>query len=764
MGLLLGGSGGGGTSITGVQEFIDTTVWKSNYATQKGYLAGDIVLHAGELYLFTLAVPNTNTAVTPAGVNGAKHLSAVNFLISEIALTLTTLADGDYFAVSDISANGTPNKKITWANIVTTMVAAINALSGNSRLSYTALRDQLTGSNIVTLLAALTGTNRLSYNNLKDRPTIGTNTTLWQGTYATGRAYLAGDIVLYQDSVYLFTEAVADTNTEANPASVTGVKELEGSDFRVAGVTEAVTTLEGSDEFVVSDDSADGKPNKKITWTNIVTSIVAGLAALSGNSRLSYTALKDQLTGANVVTLLSALSGNARLPYSAIRNTPTIPDLHHIHSLTTATPSLPDYIAFSDEDVQGDPNRKATIETILSEVASLDALPAIPAYANSTAYAVGEIVRAYDRIWIVESAVSASNTSPPGANNAFRGISVDNLGRLTYPYSFTSNLRYLGHSWSQVISANVAYHNVSDLGPSGTYASLNPALPAYTQVYVSEANDLIGMNYVRLTEWSEVYTTLNFTDSDIVMTVRMEASQDIELTYTWVAIDYQQWNSAQGTLGTWTTLYSKTTSQSHSIGGDDSFTAQMTRRVNSIQLNRGDFIKFRVGIAFSALTSGVTNLRLSHEDIAIRFDGYRGIRQELTLKEDGSMVFTPLIQGDDVSVIRADGYWENAVLGDDWETLWYNASGLTTQSASATHDLDSGDKFSDWSFLEFEYQDDASDQYKQVRYITTADFVANDITLPSSGSHLGIEYIDDNTFRFRYKYGSCRLHRIRGHK
>ena len=81
-----------------------------------------------------------------------------------------------------------------------------------------ATRDQ-TGQEIVALITALMGGDQLSWHALKDRPSIPVDTTLWQDIFKLRTAYTAGHVVLVEgtgsedDSVYIYTEDVPDTNT-----------------------------------------------------------------------------------------------------------------------------------------------------------------------------------------------------------------------------------------------------------------------------------------------------------------------------------------------------------------------------------------------------------------------------------------------------------------------------------------------------------------------------------------------------------------------
>ena len=93
-------------------------------------------------------------------------------------------------------------------------------------------------THVITLISTASGTNKLSYNALKDTPTIPVDTTLWKGTYATGTAYAAGDIVVHSNNLFLFTQAVTTANTEADPADITGAEQIDiGGSADITGIS-----------------------------------------------------------------------------------------------------------------------------------------------------------------------------------------------------------------------------------------------------------------------------------------------------------------------------------------------------------------------------------------------------------------------------------------------------------------------------------------------------------------------------------------------
>ena len=88
---------------------------RGDWVSGTSYVVGDTVKNSSVVY-------RCNTANSDATFTASKwdDLSTDNdtaFKVSEVSDTLTTLADDDYFVVSDESATGDPNKKITKANL-----------------------------------------------------------------------------------------------------------------------------------------------------------------------------------------------------------------------------------------------------------------------------------------------------------------------------------------------------------------------------------------------------------------------------------------------------------------------------------------------------------------------------------------------------------------------------------------------------------------------------------------------------------------------
>ena len=115
--------------------------------------------------------------------------------------------------------------------------------------------------------------------------------------------------------------------------------------FTISGLGTAAPAA--TDFFAFSDESDTGNPNRKATIQKIIDLVPA------------------------------RFSGN----YNDLTNKPTIPAAFTVSGLTTATPVVTDFLPFSDESETNDPNRKATIQTILnlaSQAAfSIDGLTAV---------------------------------------------------------------------------------------------------------------------------------------------------------------------------------------------------------------------------------------------------------------------------------------------------------------------------------------------------------------------------------------------------
>ena len=80
---------------------------------------------------------------------------------------------------------------------------------------------------------------------------------------------------------------------------------------------------DGAEKNIQSDFGVDDPANPAhIKRRPTGATVVGWLSALRGNARLSYTALKDQLTDAQLVARINALIGNARISYAALKDTP----------------------------------------------------------------------------------------------------------------------------------------------------------------------------------------------------------------------------------------------------------------------------------------------------------------------------------------------------------------------------------------------------------------------------------------------------------
>ena len=149
--------------------------------------------------------------------------------------------------------------------------------------------------------------------------------------------------------------------------------------FTVSGLTTATPVV--TDFLAFSDESETGDPNRKATIQTILN--LASQAAFSINALTAvtpvatdYVALADTSdSNANkkalvsgIVSLVDTFSGD----YDDLTNKPTIPAAFDIHGLTTATPATTDFLPFSDESDTNDPNRKATIGTILGLIDDFD--------------------------------------------------------------------------------------------------------------------------------------------------------------------------------------------------------------------------------------------------------------------------------------------------------------------------------------------------------------------------------------------------------
>ena len=201
------------------------------------------------------ATGDPNKKITFANLKTA--IGSTGFKVSAISDALTSLAGADHFVISDESATGDPNKKITFTNLVAAVVGAIEALTGDDRLNASTLRN-LTAAFLVS----------------------GVTDTL---------TTLADD-----DNLVVSDEsATGDPNKKITFSNFKTALAIPAA-FKVSALTDTLTTPAATDNFVLSDESATGDPNKKITFANMVSSIVTALEALTGTNQLDAEKLKNR--------------------------------------------------------------------------------------------------------------------------------------------------------------------------------------------------------------------------------------------------------------------------------------------------------------------------------------------------------------------------------------------------------------------------------------------------------------------------------------
>ena len=82
-----------------------------------------------------------------------------------------------------------------------------------------------------------TETDSASAAYIRNKPTLAVDTTLWKGTYADNTAYSIGEIVVYQNGVYLYTSAIPADNT-TKPDADSRAEQLDiGSASDLVGVS-----------------------------------------------------------------------------------------------------------------------------------------------------------------------------------------------------------------------------------------------------------------------------------------------------------------------------------------------------------------------------------------------------------------------------------------------------------------------------------------------------------------------------------------------
>ena len=152
------------------------------------------------------------------------------------------------------------------------------------------------------------------------------------------------------DSIAIYDASRAAMRKMTRANFLSGV----GGSFNVIDETTATPTT--SDYLVFADDSVSGDPNRKATIQTILAlgsggsfDINALTAETSANNADTIAIYDASASALRKITRANFLSGVSRL----------------VSAETAGTPVATDYLVFSDESETGDPNRKATIQTIL---------------------------------------------------------------------------------------------------------------------------------------------------------------------------------------------------------------------------------------------------------------------------------------------------------------------------------------------------------------------------------------------------------------
>ena len=194
------------------------------------------------------------------------------------------------------------------------------------------------------------------------------------------------------DSVLLFDASDSNNKKSATLQNILGLVD----DFKVIDASTATPTT--SDYLVFADDSATGDPNRKATISTIL--------ALGSQSAFDINALTAE-TSANDADTLAIYDTSA----SAMRKMTRANFLSGVSSLVSAetagTPVATDYLVFSDESETGDPNRKATISTILALAA--DTTFDISALPSESTVADADFVAIYDASASAMKAMTRAN-------------------------------------------------------------------------------------------------------------------------------------------------------------------------------------------------------------------------------------------------------------------------------------------------------------------------------------------------------------------
>jgi len=297
--------------------------------------------------------------------------------------------------------------------------------------------------------------------------------------------------------------------------ATTGAVTLTG-DLSASGTADATTFLRGDN-----------------TWATPAGSYTSwSLEADSGTAVNITDGLRVDFTGGIGIDTTVA---------SAVPNTLTI-DLD-VNKLTTATPVVGDFLAFSDESVAGDPTRKATISTILA-LGTQGTLTGIDAGAgiviNDSGTATPEVAVRYDgnAANVIQSATDAETTAIAASDVIIYSDSNDSdavkRGLVSdLPYDSYSSWTLSDGSTSQTIASGNTV-TVATVADNAAKAGIEPVVSATDTLTLNlDLSNIVGV------------TTIDGGNDEIVF-YDSNNSQNAKITPA--DIHLNQWGAAEANI------------------------------------------------------------------------------------------------------------------------------------------------------------------------------------------------------------------------
>ena len=876
---------------------VDTTLWRGTYAVSTAYAAGDIVLHSGDLFLFTASVADTNTEADPGNVAGAEQIdvgaagdvtgvseSAGTVTVTQRDGTTTTfslqvgtgtlLSHGAAFPSSpisgqvheltaDASALERWTRKLTRTGETSTTVSEFGdtevgiysntlviAASSGEASDFTALgsgdKIVLRASGGTEVVFTLTGSPTTSTRNSHATVEVSSSDYTLTGTIADGTSYTVYAIRVgaevkgsrfQSDGTYwqrIFENTLVANNipddliTRAMLAGGTAGKLLgfdssgdsaEIDPFRVSAISDTLTALAGADHFVVSDESATDDPNKKISWTNLVAAIVAALAALTGDDRLSYTALKDGLTGGDITTLLEALTGSNQLDYTKLKNRPTAtsgiafptspaPQVGDTHRLTGNSSSLTHYTQKVTR-VAEDSTTETDFDS--NEVSIL--LAVFPSTYTLYLSVVGAEEFTHlgdgDQIVFVPAAgdtvtLTLSGTPTQTTRNGHACIQVSSLN-YTIDGSLTDGTSYTVYA----VERNRQEWTGTVFEFDGRYWG-RVGVGAFRVSSISDALTAVaGVDHFVISDESETNTPnkkITWTNLVSAIVTALEA-----LTGT-NRLSYHGLKSVPTYGGAFPA--SPVADDIHILTADSAALTQVIAKITRTgelgftDLALGDVYTDGSGNYYLSVGSDsvISDLESGDQIVHIR----EGVKQTITLTADpststqngeafinlSSSQYTGSVSVSDeqtytVYIVQSDrqeykgavfefdgDHWHRVVsgepsvgsvqFGDDWIQLYSDSSLRGFTSVNTDEDLDAGASFDDYSMIAFKITNEINSvRGSKWTYIPRATFRSgqgpNALLLHADNGFMRLEAVDSNTFKIT-DVSNMGVHEIRGHK